>query len=85
MFLDYIEKIEAGDGDLKQFTKAYENFGIHVQNDNSVVAKEWAPGAQEVFLTGDFSKNLILYFYLYHLRFCHIFNALYPELHAASN
>lgn len=57
MFKDYVEKLEAGDGDLKQFTTAYKNFGIHIQGDNSVVAKEWAPGAQEVFLTGDFSKK----------------------------
>lgn len=53
--MDYVEKIEDGDGSLKQFTSAYENFGIHIQDDNSVVAKEWAPGAQEVFLTGEFS------------------------------
>jgi len=40
---------------LRQFTTAYESFGIHILDDNSVVAKEWAPGAQEIFLTGDFS------------------------------
>lgn len=57
--MDYVEKIEEGDGDLKKFTKAYETFGIHIQDDNSVIAKEWAPGAQEVLLTGDFSKNYI--------------------------
>lgn len=53
--MDYVEKIEEGDGNLRQFTTAYKDFGIHIQDDNSVVAKEWAPGAQEVFLTGEFS------------------------------
>lgn len=56
IFLDYVEKIQAGDGDLRHFTTAYDKFGIHVRDDNSVVAMEWAPGAQEVFLTGDFSR-----------------------------
>lgn len=59
LFKDYIEKIETGDGDLKQFTMAYKDFGIHILDDNSVIAKEWAPAAQEVFLTGDFSKNYL--------------------------
>lgn len=61
VFKDYVEKIEAGDGDLKRFTTAYKDFGIHVQDDNSVVAREWAPGAQEVFLTGDFSKRKTIF------------------------
>ncbi|KAL0117578.1 hypothetical protein PUN28_010409 [Cardiocondyla obscurior] len=56
IFKDYAEKIETGDGDLKQFTTAYKNFGIHIQDDNSVIAREWAPGAQEVFLTGEFNN-----------------------------
>lgn len=69
--MDYLEKIEQGDGDLKKFTKAYETFGIHIQDDNSVIAKEWAPGAQEVLLTGEFSKNIIfvqLYSYTCYAR-----------------
>lgn len=58
--MDYVEKIEEADGDLKRFSTAYKTFGIHIQDDNSVVAKEWAPGAQEVFLTGDFSTYYFL-------------------------
>lgn len=57
MFKDYLEKIETGDRDLEEFSKAYEKFGIHINEDNSVTALEWAPGAQELFLTGDFSKK----------------------------
>lgn len=56
LFKDHVEKIESGDGSLEKFTRGYETFGIHVNEDNSVVAREWAPGAQELFLTGEFSK-----------------------------
>lgn len=28
-----------------------------MQADNSVIAREWAPGAKELYLTGDFSKK----------------------------
>lgn len=55
--IDHLEKIETGDGNLDKFTKGYESFGVHINEDNSVVAKEWVPGAQELFLTGDFSKQ----------------------------
>lgn len=66
VFKDYVERIEIGDENLEQFTTAYKHFGIHIQDDNSVVAREWAPGAQEVFLTGDFSKRKsYLYVWLY--------------------
>lgn len=37
------------------FSKAYEYYGIHIQNDNSVIAREWAPGAVQLYLTGDFN------------------------------
>lgn len=56
LFKDYIEKLETGEGSLDKFSRGYEIYGIHINEDNSVVAKEWAPGAQELFLTGDFSK-----------------------------
>jgi 1,4-alpha-glucan branching enzyme len=51
-----MDKIEFGEKDLDKFTKSYQEFGIHINNENSVTAKEWAPGAQQVYLTGDFSK-----------------------------
>ncbi|XP_076237133.1 1,4-alpha-glucan-branching enzyme [Calliopsis andreniformis] len=55
LFKDYMDKIEAGDGNLDKFTKGYESFGVHINEDNSVVAREWAPGAQELFLMGEFN------------------------------
>lgn len=52
-----MEKIETGSDSLDKFSTGYKTFGIHINEDNSVVAKEWAPGAVELFLTGDFSKH----------------------------
>ncbi|XP_012277447.1 1,4-alpha-glucan-branching enzyme isoform X2 [Orussus abietinus] len=48
--------IENGDKTIDDFSKSYRDFGIHIKEDNSVVAMEWAPGAQELFLTGDFNS-----------------------------
>ncbi|XP_018320680.1 1,4-alpha-glucan-branching enzyme [Agrilus planipennis] len=54
-FKDTIEKIEEVDGGLDNFSRSYERFGINVQPDNSVVCREWAPSAQQLFLTGEFN------------------------------
>lgn len=56
LFKDYISRIEEGEKSIYNFSKGYESFGIHINKDNSVIAKEWAPGAQELFLTGDFNE-----------------------------
>lgn len=53
---EWLERIEKHDGGLKDFSQAYKYYGLHFQQDNSVVAREWAPGAVQVYLTGDFSK-----------------------------
>lgn len=53
---EWIERIEKHDGGLKDFSQAYKYYGLHFQQDNSVVAREWAPGAIQVYLTGDFSN-----------------------------
>lgn len=54
---DWIKRIDSHDGGLEAFSQAYNYYGIHVQSDNSVVAREWAPGAKQLYLTGDFSKS----------------------------
>uniref|UniRef100_A0A673K6V5 Glucan (1,4-alpha-), branching enzyme 1a n=1 Tax=Sinocyclocheilus rhinocerous TaxID=307959 RepID=A0A673K6V5_9TELE len=36
------------------FTLSYRSFGIQRRSDNGLVLREWAPGAEAVFLTGDF-------------------------------
>lgn len=55
-FLDYMEMINKTEGGVDKFTKAYDYYGIHILNDNSVTCREWAPGAKQVYLTGQFSK-----------------------------
>lgn len=59
LFKDCIDKIEAGEKSIHNFSGGYNKFGIHINDDNSVTAKEWAPAAQEVYLTGDFSEQLL--------------------------
>lgn len=50
---------------MNGFTQAHKYYGIHIQADNSVVAREWAPGAAELYLTGDFSKSILILTTLY--------------------
>lgn len=56
VFLDFLDGIEENGNGLDNFSKAYDFYGINVQPDNVIVCREWAPGAQHLFLTGDFSK-----------------------------
>lgn len=51
-----MEQINAGDGSLDKFSTAYQSFGLIINESNDVIAREWAPGAKQLFLTGDFSK-----------------------------
>jgi 1,4-alpha-glucan branching enzyme len=51
-----MKRIEESDGGVDVFTQGFKYFGLHIQSDNTVLAREWAPGAEEVFLTGDFSE-----------------------------
>lgn len=51
-----MKRIGESEGGLDNFSQAYKYYGIHIQHDNSVVAREWAPGAKQLYLTGDFSK-----------------------------
>jgi len=56
IFLDWMEGIEQNEGGLEKFSRAYEDFGIHAQPDGSIVCKEWAPGAEALYLAGDFNS-----------------------------
>jgi 1,4-alpha-glucan branching enzyme len=56
-FQYYLENIEKNLGGLDKFTQSYKNFGIHVDAKNNVTVLEWAPGARNVFLRGDFSNK----------------------------
>lgn len=55
-----MEKIDAGDGNLDNFSRGYEKFGIIIDENNRVTVREWAPGAHKLYLTGDFSTLIEL-------------------------
>lgn len=57
---DWVDRIEKYDGGLNEFSQGYKYYGLHFQPDNSVIAREWAPGAVQLYLTGDFSKCYLL-------------------------
>ena len=52
-----IDKSEKGG--LEDFTRCYTNFGIHTTPDGGVRCYEWCPGAQQLYLWGDFSKSFL--------------------------
>ncbi|XP_013114422.2 1,4-alpha-glucan-branching enzyme [Stomoxys calcitrans] len=56
VFQDWVGKIEKLEGGMETFSQGYKYFGLHFLPDNSVVAREWAPGAKDVYLTGDFNN-----------------------------
>lgn len=43
------------EGGLLNFAKGYEKFGL-LKVPGGISYREWAPGAQQLFLTGDFSN-----------------------------
>uniref|UniRef100_A0A5K3EQ55 1,4-alpha-glucan branching enzyme n=1 Tax=Mesocestoides corti TaxID=53468 RepID=A0A5K3EQ55_MESCO len=53
-FEDYQRWIESVGG-MESFTQGYKRFGIHVEPDGTVRCLEWAPGAREMYLRGDFN------------------------------
>lgn len=50
-----MDRIEKGEGGVENFSQGYKYYGVHIQSDNSVVAREWAPGAKELYITGEFN------------------------------
>lgn len=56
----HFEKLQCSiiqaEGNLRQFAESYKRFGIHVQSDNSIKCFEWAPGAEALYLKGDFNQ-----------------------------
>nr|AYH91757.1 1,4-alpha-glucan-branching enzyme-like protein [Pomacea canaliculata] len=55
-FLNLLNHINQHEGGLNEFTKSYQTFGVHRLPDNSIRVLEWAPGAQELYLKGDFNN-----------------------------
>ena len=54
-FTKLLEEIEKSEG-LEVFSKSYEKFGLHVNEKNEVIGYEWVPGAEALFLRGDFNQ-----------------------------
>ncbi|KAH6656799.1 1,4-alpha-glucan-branching enzyme [Truncatella angustata] len=52
---EWIKTIDDTEGGLEQFSRGIEKFGFNVTKDNSIVYREWAPGATEAYLIGDFN------------------------------
>ncbi|XP_037888240.1 1,4-alpha-glucan-branching enzyme [Glossina fuscipes] len=53
---DWLNKIDKLEGGLEEFSQGYKYYGLHFKDDNSVVAREWAPGAKGLYMTGDFNN-----------------------------
>ena len=49
------ERILQGEKSLNEFANGHEYFGFHKQK-NGWIYREWAPNAEEVYLTGDFNE-----------------------------
>lgn len=56
LFQKQLILLEEVEGGFDQFTRSYNTFGVTRGPDNSLFFKEWAPAAEALFLTGDFSK-----------------------------
>lgn len=53
---NWLKRIDKHDGGVEKFSQAYKYYGLQFQPDNSVIVREWAPGAVQVYFTGDFSE-----------------------------
>uniref|UniRef100_A0A8C6D2E8 1,4-alpha-glucan-branching enzyme n=1 Tax=Moschus moschiferus TaxID=68415 RepID=A0A8C6D2E8_MOSMO len=54
-FNQTLNDIGENEGGIDRFSRGYESFGVHRCADGGLYCKEWAPGAEGVFLTGDFN------------------------------
>ncbi|XP_023575021.1 1,4-alpha-glucan-branching enzyme [Octodon degus] len=54
-FNHILSNLGESEGGIDKFSRGYESFGVHRCADGGLYCKEWAPGAEGVFLTGEFS------------------------------
>ena len=67
------KEICSKEGGLSKFSLAFKTFGIHFNEDNSVSCKEWAPGANQLFLYGDFSMRCFMRLLFFNeIKDCHL-------------
>lgn len=55
-FQDVVRSIDNTEGGLEKFSRGYESFGLHRTPENGIYMKEWAPGAEGLYLRGDFNN-----------------------------
>jgi len=56
-FEDMLTRMDKVEGGIEKMALGHEYFGAHVdEKDNSFVMRQWAPGAQEMWLMGDFNN-----------------------------
>ncbi|KAJ2318584.1 alpha-1,4-glucan branching enzyme, partial [Coemansia sp. RSA 2702] len=54
-FKRWVRDIELSEGGIEKFSRGYEDFGLHI-TPAGVRYREWAPGAREASLVGDFNN-----------------------------
>ena len=54
-----VTELNTNEGGVDRFSRAYQEYGIHVLGDNSVKCLEWAPDAKQLYLKGDFSESFV--------------------------
>uniref|UniRef100_A0A1I7YBD7 1,4-alpha-glucan branching enzyme n=1 Tax=Steinernema glaseri TaxID=37863 RepID=A0A1I7YBD7_9BILA len=54
-FSKTLKRIDEELGGLDHFTKGYQEYGLNVKSDNSIICREWAPGAESLALVGEFN------------------------------
>ncbi|KAL7752174.1 alpha-1,4-glucan branching enzyme [Sorochytrium milnesiophthora] len=55
-FRDWADTLATNHGSLAEFAQSYKQMGIHVQPDNSIVYREYAPAVAQAHLVGDFNN-----------------------------
>ncbi|CAF0704329.1 unnamed protein product [Brachionus calyciflorus] len=51
----YLDRIDQYENGILNFTESYKKYGVHVDDKNNVQVLEWAPGAKNMYLRGDFN------------------------------
>ncbi len=59
VYKSYLEKFETCGESLDEFSRSYQRYGLNVDTSNNLTMLEWAPGAEDMYLRGDFS----MYYY----------------------
>ena len=53
-YCEFLDKIEKNEGSLYDFSQGYRIYGFQTRS-NGIYFREWAPGAKEIYLCGDFN------------------------------